>query len=202
MTTRRYGDEEVRETLSLAATRPSRTERTLAGFVVVGAGALMLAAMGRPVVPLVIALGASYAIWLTRGDWPMNRGVLPVFLVALLVQCVHLSEEIWRGFYHAFPPVFGADPWSERQFVIFNLIWIAVLAVAAFGIERRWQPAYILTLFLGIGGGIGNGLGHIALAVRANGYFPGLYTAPIALLAGIALLMCHRRPAERIVAAI
>ena len=202
MTTRRYGEDEVRETLSLATTRPSRTEQTLAGLAVVGAGALMFGAMGRAVVLVVIALGASYAIWLLRGDWPMNRGVLPVYLCALLVQCLHLSEEIWRGFYRVFPPVFGADAWSELQFVVFNLIWLAVLAAAAFGIERRRQPAYILTLFLGIGGGIGNGLGHIALAVRANGYFPGLYTAPIALLAGIALLMCHRRPAERIVAAI
>lgn len=122
MPTRPYGEEDVREGHSLATTRPPRIEQSLAGLVVVGAGALMLGAMGRAVSLVVIALAASYAIWLTRGDWPMDRGVLPVFLCALLVQCLHLSEEIWRGFYRVFPQVFGADPWSERQFVIFNLI--------------------------------------------------------------------------------
>lgn len=183
-------------------TDSSRTEQALTGLVVIGASALMLAAMGRAVVLLVVALGASYTIWLTRGDWSMSRRILPVFLIAVLVQCVHLTEEIWSEFYRVFPPVMGGEPWSERQFVVFNLVWLVVFLAAAIGTEQRWRPAYVATLFLAIGGGIGNGLGHLALAIRAEGYFPGLYTAPFALVAGIALLVRHRRPVERVVAAI
>jgi hypothetical protein len=175
-------------------TEISRGEQLLAGLTVVGAGALMLAVMGRAVIVLVIALGASYAIWLTRNNWPRTDRILPVFLVAVVVQCVHLSEEMWSEFYRAFPPLMGGEPWSARQFLAFNGAWLAVFLVAAVGVTRRWRPAYLGTLFLAIGGGIGNGLGHIALAIRANGYFPGLYTAPFALGVGIALLMRHRGP--------
>ena len=185
-----------------SAIEPPRTEQVLTGLAVAGACALMLAMMGRAVVVLVIALAASYAIWLTRADWPRSRGVLPVFLVAVLVQGIHLSEEFLSGFYRAFPPVFGAEPWSARRWMAFNIIWIIVFISAAFGIERGWRPAYVLSLFLAIGAGIGNGLGHIALAVRARGYFPGLYTAPIVLAAGVALLLRHRRSLKRVEAAI
>lgn len=183
-------------------TDSSRTEQALTGLVVVGVGALMLAAMGRAVILLVVALGASYAIWLTRRDWSTSRRSLPVLIIAVLVQCVHLTEEIWSGFYRAFPPVMGGEPWSERQFVVFNVVWLAVFLAAAIGIEQRWRPAYVATLFLALGGGIGNGLGHVVLAIRAEGYFPGLYTAPFALVAGIALLTCHRGTVKRVVPAI
>lgn len=86
----------------------------------------------------------------------------------------------------------GGEPWSSRQFLLFNVVWLAIILVATLGAARQWRPAYVVTLFLAIGGGIGNGLGHVALAIRAGGYFSGLYTAPFALLAGTALLICHR----------
>ena len=35
---------------------------------------------------------------------------------------------------------------------------------------------------------LGNGLGHIALAIAAGGYFPGLATAPLLLAASLWLL--------------
>lgn len=158
--------------------------------------------MGRAVVVLVIALGVAYAIWLMRSDWSVSRHIMPVLLVAVFVQCVHLGEETWTGFYRAFPPVMGGEPWSERQFLIFNAVWLALFLAATLGVERRWRPAYVATLFLAIGGGIGNGLGHIALAIQAGGYFPGLYTAPFTLVVGIMLLRRHRPVAEGVVAAI
>jgi hypothetical protein len=159
--------------------------------------ALMLATMGRAVALLTLALGASYLIWLTRADWQNNRGILPIFLIAIAVQTAHLTEEIWSRFYREFPPVLGAAPWSERQFVIFNLLWLALFVLTAVGVARQWRPAYVGTLFLGIGGGVGNGLGHLALTIRANGYFSGAYTAPIVLLVALLLLARHRRPVGR-----
>jgi Protein of unknown function with HXXEE motif len=180
----------------------SRIEQGLTGLAVAGAAALMLATMGRPVIALVIALWISYAIWVTRADWSLNSRIVPALLLAVLIQCVHLGEEIQSGFFRAFPPVMGGEPWSARQFVIFNVVWLAIFLVATFGATKGWRPAYVVTLFLAIGGGIGNGLGHIALAIRGGGYFPGLYTAPFALVIGIALLICHRPGRKPFVAAI
>jgi hypothetical protein len=60
------------------------------------------------------------------------------------------------------------------------------------------MPAYMIALFLAVGGGIGNGLGHIVLAIRAGGYFPGTYTAPLVFLAGAFLAVQLLRPAHAI----
>jgi hypothetical protein len=103
-------------------------------------------------------------------------------------------EEYRTGFYSVFPPVFGAEAWSAARFLTFNLVWLAIFVVAGFGIASSRRPAFIVALFLGLGGGIGNGLGHLALAARRGGYFPGVYTAVLALFAGSALLRALLRP--------
>jgi hypothetical protein len=157
-----------------------------AGFVAI-ACALMLIAMGPAVVFLVVALVVSLLLWLSRAAWPPPRRVLPIFAAAVLVQCVHLAEEYATGFYRAFPAVMGSPPWSATRFLAFNVAWLVAFVLAGLGIARGWRPAYVIALFLAIGGGIGNGLGHLALMVGAGGYSPGAFTAPLALLAGCAL---------------
>jgi hypothetical protein len=42
--------------------------------------------------------------------------------------------------------------------------------------------------FCAVGAGIANGVGHVALALVQRGYFPGLLTAPLCFVAGVALL--------------
>ncbi len=41
---------------------------------------------------------------------------------------------------------------------------------------------------------VANGLGHGALSLAAGGYFPGLYTAPLLVLLGAALIRSLLRP--------
>jgi hypothetical protein len=178
-------------------TAPAGVERTATTLSVVGGAVLMLASMGRAVILLVAALGVSCALWVAREEWPGDRRFLRLLIAAVLVQIVHLIEELWSGFYRAFPPVLGGEAWSERQFVLFNLVWLGLFLLAGFGVARRWRPAYVVTLFLAIGGGIGNGLGHLVLALRAQGYFPGAYTAPLAFAAGLVLLRGHGLGASR-----
>lgn len=87
--------------------------------------------------------------------------------------------------------------WSEQRFLAFNLVWLAVFVIAGFGLARRKRVAYLVALFLAIGGGIGNGLGHLALSAREGGYFPGAYTGLVALLVGSLLAYrMMRRPAH------
>lgn len=160
------------------------------------AGALTLATMGRATSLLVVAMVVSYGSWVRRTKWPPVESIVGVYAAAVLVQCAHLVEEYRAGFYRVFPPVFGADPWSARRFLVFNLVWLTVFVVAGIGLIRGKREAYLAAVFLAIGGGILNGIGHLALSAREGGYFPGAYTGVLALLVG-SILACRlmRTPA-------
>ena len=158
--------------------------RLVAGLAVAAACALTLLAMGWAAGLLVVAMVVSYGLWMGRDPWPPAAQVLPVYAAAVLVQCAHLAEEYATGFHRAFPPVLGAAPWSGGRFLAFNLAWLAVFAAGGLGLARGKRPAYLVALFLALGGGIGNGVGHLALAARAGGYFPGAYTGALALAVG------------------
>jgi len=162
--------------------------RLLTGLAVAAACALTLATMGWAAGLLVVAMVVSYALWMGRAEWPPARRVLPAYAAAVVVQCAHLAEEYATGFHRAFPPVLGSEPWSGGRFLAFNLTWLAMFAIGGHGLAREKRPAYLVALFLALGGGIGNGLGHLALAARAGGYFPGAYTGALALVAGGTLL--------------
>ncbi|AHG88195.1 HXXEE motif-containing protein [Gemmatirosa kalamazoonensis] len=72
-----------------------------------------------------------------------------------------------------------------------NAAWLAVFAASLWAMRRRGRAASLGALgatFLALGGGVGNGVAHLALALRAGGYFPGLYTAALCLVAGAVLL--------------
>ena len=148
----------------------------------------MLATMGRAVAFLAAALVLAYVLWL---DQPAiePRKVLPAYLVAVCAQSVHLVEEYRAGFYREFPPILGAAPWSAVAFLLFNVTWLVVFGLVALGLARRWRPAALVALFLALGGGVLNGLAHVALAIRVGGYFPGLYTAPLVFGAGTYLAL-------------
>lgn len=168
-------------------TESRHAERLMTGAVVAGTVALMFVTMGRAVILLSSILVVSYALWLTRASWPPRGRVLPALAVAVVVQCVHLAEEYRNGFFRVFPGVFGAKAWSAEQFLWFNMLWFIAFVLAGIGIARHWRPAYVVALFLAIGGGIANSVGHFALSTLARGYYPGLYTAPLALVSGLFL---------------
>ena len=145
---------------------------------------LTVATMGRATIFLVVAMLLCYALWVRRTEWPPVDTVLGVYALAVLVQCAHLVEEYLSGFYREFPAAFGVSPWSEKRFLTFNLVWLTIFVFAGVGLSRGRRAAYLVALFLAIGGGIGNGLGHLALSARVGGYFPGAYTGVLALLVG------------------
>jgi len=112
------------------------------------------------------------------------------------VQCLHFVEEFFTGFHHEFAKWFGYE-WSESEFVVFNLGWLLIFALAVVGIKRRMRLAYLVLLFLAIAGGIGNGIGHLLLAAKRGRYFPGAVTAPFCLIMGVMLLLgLFREPRE------
>lgn len=173
------------------------TRRILVGIVVVETIVTTLATMGRATSLLAAAMVGSYVIWATRSEWPPAERVLGLYSVAVLVQCAHLIEEYKTGFFTAFPPVFGAEPWSAQRFLTFNLVWLVLFVMAGFGLARGNRISYLVATFLAVGGGIGNGLGHLALSARQGGYFPGAYTGALALVVGSVLVYrLVRKPAR------
>jgi hypothetical protein len=145
--------------------------------------------MGAATALLDTALVAAFLLW--SGAFRLNdpARVLPVYLLGLVVQCLHFAEEFATGFQRDFPHLLGYE-WSDARFVTFNMVWLALFLLAALGVHRRVSLAYLAVTFFALGGGIGNGAGHLLLCLRRGGYFPGAVTAPLCLLLGI--LLIHR----------
>lgn len=153
-------------------------------FVVVTAQARW---MGSAATLLSVALVIAYLLWIAA-RWNNNpAAVLPMCLLAIAVQCLHFAEEYLTGFQRQFPKLIGYE-WSDARFMAFNMAWLAGFVLAALGVYRRVPLAYLVVLFLALGGGVGNGAGHLLLSATQGRYFPGLATAPLCLLAGIGLL--------------
>lgn len=145
--------------------------------------------MGRAVSLLSAGLFIAYGIWLT-GRWKNDAArVLPVYLLAVAMQCLHFTEEYVTGFYRQFPKLWGGGSWSDVRFVAFNMLWLAIFVLAGVGVYRRLHMAYLAVIFLALIGGVANGAGHLLLSAMYWRYFPGMVTAPLCLLLGIALLV-------------
>ena len=143
--------------------------------------------MGSAIILLSGGLVVAYGVW-AAARWKNDAAaILPVYLLAIAVQCLHFTEEYVTGFQHQFPGLFG-DDWSDARFVTFNMLWLAAFVMAGLGVYRRVQLAYLIVLFLALIGGVGNGISHLVLSAAYRRYFPGLITAPFCLLMGIALL--------------
>jgi len=167
----------------------TQRERIIGAVFVVATQAAQLYLLGRASFLLTVGMLLSYFLW-TGTRWKNEPDeILPYYLLAVAVQCVHVAEEFFTGFHHEFTKLFGYQ-WSESEFLIFNSGWLLLFAVTVVGIRRGMPLAYLVLFFLAIGGGIGNGIGHLFLFAMKGRYFPGVATAPFCLTMGIMLLVC------------
>jgi hypothetical protein len=143
--------------------------------------------MGGATAVLSVGLVIAYLVWISTRWKNDPNAVLPMYLLAIAVQCLHFAEEYLTGFQRQFPKLIGYE-WSDARFVAFNMAWLAVFVLAALGVYRRVPLAYLVVLFLALAGGVANGAGHLLLSAMQGRYFPGAATAPLCLLAGIGLL--------------
>ena len=120
------------------------------------------------------------------GGQPGNRALGRLAFVVTAVQAAHFGEELATGFHHRFPELLGLVAWSWSFFVTFNVFWLVLWGLCAWGVATgRRVPSFPLW-FLAIAA-IANGVAHPALALRSGGYFPGLITSPFLGVAGFLL---------------
>jgi len=162
-------------------------DRIAGAILVVAALAAQTHWMGPAIVFLSGGLVVAYLVWVAARWRNDPAAVLPMYLIAVAVQCSHFTEEYVTGFQHQFPDLFG-EHWSDTRFVTFNMLWLAAFVLAGLGVYRRVQLAYLIVIFLALIGGVGNGTSHLVLSIMYRRYFPGLITAPLCLLLGIMVL--------------
>jgi hypothetical protein len=113
------------------------------------------------------------------------------FLALVAAQTAHSVEEYLGRLWEVFPPArFVTGLISEDRrfgFIVFNV------ALISFGIWcffwpvlRRWSSAIAFMLFWVVIELI-NGMGHIWWSIEANGYTPGVITAPLLLVLALVL---------------
>ena len=140
-----------------------------------------------------LSVAGAIALFLTlsRG-WVDERrarisGAVPIAFVAILFQAAHFTEELATSFHQRFPVLLGLTPWSLRFFVTFNLVWLAIWCLSAWGLVARCRAALFPLWFLAIGS-IANGVVHPLFAILTGGYFPGLVTSPFVGVVGVFLI--------------
>jgi len=135
-------------------------------------------------VPSMVVAYVCYLLTSYRA-MPDPARVLPVYLLAVAVQCLHFSEEFATGFYTRWPvEIFHARPFDVTVFVLINLVSDAAFILAALAIYKRVKIPMIIVWFFTIMGAIGNAVQHPIYAVMVGGYFPGLFTSFIYLALG------------------
>jgi hypothetical protein len=112
--------------------------------------------------------------------------VLQVYLVGIVAQAIHATEEYATGFYERFPILLGLAPWPAGFFIAFNLGWIGIWVLAAFAVRRGLGIALFPLWFFALAACV-NLIVHPLLSLRVGGYFPGLVSAPLVGIFGIAL---------------
>ncbi len=164
-------------------------EALIGGLFVAAAIFLNLRFMGFAIMGLNFGLVIAYLVWLfVSTDLTLEHNKLgSIYILAIAIQCIHFGEEYFMDFHIRFPGLFGYH-WSDKLFVSFNLIWLFVFVLAAWGVLNQIRMAYLVVWFFALFGSVGNGIAHPVLSIIQGGYFPGLITSFAHLIMGILLI--------------
>ena len=140
---------------------------------------------------LYLPLLAALLLTVFRPPGPAEAGpptkLVGLFLIGIACQCLHCIEEFVTGFHLLFPPLFGLSAISAEIFVGFNVFWIGIWALSAFGIMRCVRIAYFPVWFFALAMCL-NAIAHPLLSVWQTDYFPGLITSPLVGMMGVLIL--------------
>ena len=134
-------------------------------------------------VTFVPAMGLAWLLYMVRtrnGPLPDRKRFTPVFLIAMGVQLLHFAEEYATDFPSRWPrEMFGVGHgYDVDVFVGFNLAAYVVFLAAFVGTVRLgYRTPAVVLWFVVLMMALGNAVLHPIWALKAGGYFPGLYTS-------------------------
>ncbi len=143
-----------------------------------------------PVATLIIGGSAALACvaWLlTTYKKPADPdAVLPLYLLVVAFELIHMSEEAMTDFAGEFGRLFGEDfSIFAPMVLLFGGIWV----LAGYGLIHKNPVANFFVWFVAIGPGVVNGIAHFVFPVLAGTfYFPGLVTVIFPFVASILLI--------------
>ena len=116
----------------------------------------------------------------------MERRTQVVFLFLILAQGAHSIEEYATRLYEVFPPARFVSSLVSNDLSLGFLVANAALVIFglwcwAVPVRSGWRAARGIAWFWTLLE-IGNGVGHLTLALSRGRYFPGVATAPLLLL--------------------
>ena len=130
----------------------------------------------------------------------MDRRIHRAFLLLIAAQAVHSIEEYWFRLYDLLAPARAVSDTlgihRPTGFAITNAALIGFGLWCYARIRRGLPGSRGLAWFWAVIE-ILNSLAHGALALAADGYFPGIATAPLLLAAGLFLISCLRSEGRR-----
>ena len=131
----------------------------------------------------------------------MERRYRLAFLFLILAQAAHSIEEYATQLYVVFPPArFVSSLVSNDLSLGFAVVNTALVTFGfwcwAAPVYSGWRSARGIVLFWTLLE-LGNGIGHLGLALSRGGYFPGLATAPLLLFGAGWLAILQVRDARR-----
>jgi hypothetical protein len=178
-------------------TQLSSAERAVGAVFVVAAILFQATLLGRPATLLSVALAVAFVLWI-GGAWSSRDPQLGItYAIGLAIFLAHATEEYLTGFHRRLPAFVGSAPWSDAQFLTFNVVWFTIF-VTAWATHRCHTLSALVILFFALGGGVGNGLAHVILTLAEGAYFPGTWTAPLCAIVGGLLLwrLFRHHPAD------
>ena len=116
----------------------------------------------------------------------MNASIRYTFLLLVLTQTLHSFEEYYFSLWTVLAPArFVSSILSDDLALGFSIINSAIVVLGfwtyLYPVSRKWASSGLF-LWTWCAIELANGIAHIVFAVLAQGYFPGLYTAPLLLL--------------------
>jgi hypothetical protein len=133
----------------------------------------------------------AFFVWLaTTYQHPVDgRRIVPLFVLAVGMQFVHMTEEFLAGFPEQFSAATGASLTPDKFVIVAVLGGGMVYAFTAFGLIHRHPVAnYVLWFFLIGPAGLVNSISHLSFPFMTHTtYFPGLITVVLPTAFGTAL---------------
>jgi hypothetical protein len=170
------------------------TAKKIMPAVVVGAIVIALLIYGPgflgPVGTLIMGSSAvlAYFAWLfTTFKTPADpQAILPLYLLVVGTELIHMSEEAIADFPGRFGRLFDTDISFFAPLVLLaGGIWV----IAGVGLIYKNPVANFFVWFVAIGPGIINGIAHVTFPFLAGTlYFPGLITVIFPFAASVLLI--------------